>query len=112
MWPVVYNRASHIHALIQCILDLIRFMYVCIVSINYHSGTQQEVPEGDNSHTLLFSSLPPELNKSELAIFCETRGENVEIKSLDILGGGKARAVVSGLTSEGMLTDIQDCAYQ
>ena len=67
------------------------------------------MPEGVDSQTLLFSSLPPELNRSELAIFCETLGENVEIKSLDILGGGKARTVLSGLTGEGMLTDMQNC---
>ena len=63
------------------------------------------MPEGVNSRALLFSLLPPELTRNELGVFCETLGENVKIQSLDMLGGGKARAVLSGLTSQGILNE-------
>ncbi len=51
---------------------------------------------------MLFSSLSSKISKGDLEIYCAVLGDNAEVESIDLLGNGKARALVSGLTSEGI----------
>lgn len=55
------------------------------------------------SRCLLFSSLPKQVSNRDLEAYCDLLGESIEVESMELFDDGKAKAVVSGLTIEGIV---------
>lgn len=50
---------------------------------------------------LILSSLPLQISCEQVEGYCENLGHDVEIKSVTMLGRGKARVEINGLSVEG-----------
>ena len=60
--------------------------------------------EGDppvTNRVLILSSLPPQISCEQVEGYCESLGHDVEIKDVIMLGGGKAKVEINGLSDEG-----------
>ena len=66
-----------------------------------HIIIDQQVYSGKVT-TLEVSSLPRDCSGEDLQSFCEHQGGDVSVHSKTMLGGGKARLELYGLTTDGM----------
>ncbi len=87
-------------------------IYIHTVASLFQDDTQASVLRSSNDDEpestsqspkcLVFTSLPENVKEKHLAVFCDSLGESIEIESIELFENGKAKAVISGLTSEGI----------